>query len=658
MDMTQDFSVPVHDNTTRKSFGRRVSWASQTYVRMFEAELKKSHAISSSDASHYKSVSNENDYPRQKSRKRRSSLRFSIAGSEDMDMTTVMAPGNFHGAGSAILDEEFDHDDDSFGDDMEMTEAIQGNFLRKRSLSMGRQPLSRLGPSSQTEKESDESRSDIGDDSAYSEGTSEEHSQAMEFTVPLGQSLRPPAEQDKAWLALKQVTHSGNEPSEPELNSDDSAPYHERNKMDLDNAMERLKRARDSLPLSSQTASQVDGEHAIQDDSFTSTEDSFESDNDGNKTMDLSQVMGRVSIARTSLDYRGSDMDESEVYGNVAQSTPRPSLLPLEDPSIHQQTPRSPSRQLIQSSVFRPPPPTIVNSTSASLDTPPSTSRATSPSKSTSPSKGGRSKPTFTAAFAPPVTKPSPKKAAAPASQLPVKRPRPSQHDGLESDLDRPSPAKKQALADRWMGIKEIKEDARGALEPTVAKGSKPKPLSPSKKALFQQSSTTDRTSGIKRPSGYFARRKSLAVGFNQPSTSQENDTPMPSSPTKNSSGVKRLSLGSVPSDVWRRFERSPGPASSNVPAAFSKVVEKEPENNIQQQPSQVVPSSSEITSQVPQTALFPERLTAPAIVISQAPEDSQETVNQDTDIDVEGTQQWREGVEPGEYAEDEQKVC
>ena len=647
MDITQDLSAPVHDNTTRKSFGRRVSFASKTQVRMFKKPKNSTGSPQSSpDASHYNSVSNENDYPGQNSR-RRSSARYSIA---DMDLTTVVAPGNFHGAGSAILDEEFDHDDDNFSDDMEVTEAIQGNFLRKHSLSMGRRPLSQSGPS----REVDESQSDIGDDSVQSEGTSEEHSQAMEFTVPLGQSLRPPAERDEVWLALKQMTHSGNEPPEPDLASDDSTRYHERNGMDLDIAMERLKRARDSLPLSSQTTPQVDDEHAKQDDTFTSTEDSFESDNDGNKTMNLSQVMGRDSMARMSLDYQDSNMDESEVYGNVAQSTPRPSLLPLE-------TPRSPVRQPIQSSVFQPPPRTILNPTSAPIDTPSSTSRADSPSKSkppTSPSKGGRLKPTFTAAFAPPVIKPSPKKATTPGTQVPIKRPRPSQHDGLESDLDRPSPAKKQALVDRWMGIKETKEDARSAPEPTAAKGSKPKPLSPSKKALFQSSSTTDHTSGIKRPSGYFARRKSLAVGFNQPSTSQKDNTAIPSSPTKISNGVKRLSLGSAPSDVWRRFERSPGSAPNNAPVPSSKMVDKGAENNIRQQSSEVLtPSSPEIPSQVPQTASSPERLVAPAIVISQALEDSQET-NQDTDIDVEGTQQWREGVEPGEYAEDEQTVC
>jgi len=220
-------------------------------------------------------------------------------------------------------------------------------------------------------------------------------------------------------------------------------------------------------------------------------------------------------------------------------------------------------------------------------------------------------------------------------------------------------------LADRWIGITEAKEDARGSLEPTAAKGSKPKPLSPSKKALFQPSSTTDRTSGIKRPSGYFARRKSLAVGFNQLSTSQDKNVSVPSSPTKFSNGVQRLSLGPAPSDVRRQFERSPGLASSNVPVPLPKVVEKEAENNMQQSVSQVLTPSPEITSQMQtgspvtlQIASAPEKLAAPAIVISQALEHSQEMVpNQDTDINVELTQQWREGVEPGEYIEEERAV-
>jgi kinetochore protein Spc7/SPC105 len=107
-----------------------------------------------------------------------------------MDMTTVMNPGNYPATGSAILDEEFDYDDNIDNDDMDITEAIQGNFARKRSSSIGRRSLSRLQSPSETDDEVNESRSDHTNESMQS-SASDEQSLSMEFTVPLGQSLHP-----------------------------------------------------------------------------------------------------------------------------------------------------------------------------------------------------------------------------------------------------------------------------------------------------------------------------------------------------------------------------------------------------------------------------------------------------------------------------------
>lgn len=124
---------------------------------------------------------------------------------------------------------------------MDITEAIRGDFVHKRSLSLGiRQPLSQISSiPAPTSDDGDRSQSDIGNESTQSDATSEQ-SLAMEFTIPLGQSLRP-ADQDQAWLALKEATHSGNNASQPELSSGDE--------MNLDDAMSRLRRARDSMSL-------------------------------------------------------------------------------------------------------------------------------------------------------------------------------------------------------------------------------------------------------------------------------------------------------------------------------------------------------------------------------------------------------------------------
>jgi kinetochore protein Spc7/SPC105 len=87
--------------------------------------------------------------------------------------------------------------------------------------------------------------------------------------------------------------------------------------MNLEDAMERLRRARDSSPHSSQPSQSI----GQLDDTFTSTEDSFEGDGDeGNKTVNLSRVIGRLSIgtnARMSIGYQDSNMEESEVYGTL-----------------------------------------------------------------------------------------------------------------------------------------------------------------------------------------------------------------------------------------------------------------------------------------------------------------------------------------------------
>ncbi len=326
--------------------GRRVSFFNASFVRMYDPKRKASSGNAAPDGGPDTHVaqSNENDYPGNVSRRRRSSVRHSMAGSEDMDMTTIMQPGAFQPKGSAILDEEFEFDDDDdadYGDDdMEVTEAIQGHFSRKRSLSMGgRQPLAEVESTSAAQSfAEDNTRSDIGNDSMRSDATSEQSSFMMDFTVPLGQSLRP-AEKDDVWLALKQMTHSGDQPAEPESSFEEEEFQHRNDEMPLDDAVERLLRARDSLPLSGPL--EIDNDHEPQDDTFTETEDSFNDDDDeldGNKTLNLSKVLGRPSIglnSRMSMGY-GSNMDESEVYGNMAipsHSTPRHSLAPLEQTS-------------------------------------------------------------------------------------------------------------------------------------------------------------------------------------------------------------------------------------------------------------------------------------------------------------------------------------
>ncbi|TFK41287.1 Spc7 kinetochore protein-domain-containing protein [Crucibulum laeve] len=709
---------------SRKSFGRRVSFAEHAQVRLFEKASDTNHTNStgspqsspmpSSDdnppPSQQQVVNNENDYPAasfSRSR-RRSSIRQSLANSEgeDMDLTTV-GPSAFLIGDSAIADEEFDYDE--YDDDMDVTEVIHGDLIRKRSLSLGvRQPLSQIHASAiedesmSMSEDNDRTQSSIGDESQVA-SDADEHSRAMEFTIPLNQSLRPPAHQDEAWLALRQATHSGDTPIEHEPCSDDDG--HVQNSeggMDLNDAMQRLIRARNSLPLSqpSQEANFSGDEviHAAQntepnDDSITSTEDSFDDDiDDGNRTMNVSKVLGRVSLggaARMSMGYQDSTMDESEIYGAIVppvQSAPhQPLAQPVPEPAIPE-----PSKSSVKFSVFQPPPPKAVSSSSAApqprqqptIPTPFSfTPKApSSPSKNkptsqqSSPSKF-KPKPTFSAAFAPPTR--SPKKVASiEARSSPGKRPRPNDGSDVENmDMDKPSPAKRQAMAGKLPG-----SSTAPSTEAPVANSPKPKPLSPSKKAPFQN---TTATSAVRRPSGYFARRKSLAVGLTSAPLSDDNTMTSAAAPVRPSLkkhtglGLGRVSMGSAPTDAWTRFDKNAG--SGMEGKGKGKVADKEEEaaHCVRESARQAIaapsptrgspaPASPRVNSPTPirNPAPLPKPLSSslPAHtsidVSTIMTHGDMEGDGQEEDMEIfDATEQWRENVREEDFIEDDTPV-
>ncbi|KAH9487055.1 Kinetochore protein spc7 [Psilocybe cubensis] len=672
----------THDNTTRKSLGRRVSFAAHSHVRMFETNNTNESSTPSSDPaspepSQAQNISNENDYPGQTSRRRRSSIRYSVAGSEDMDITAVI-PGGMAARGTAILDEEFDYEEDEDYEDadMDVTEAIRGDFARKHSLSIaGRRPLSQLqSPSQQQFNEADETRSDNANESFQSEATSEqsEQSMAMEFTIPLGQSLKP-AEKDEAWLALKQMTHSGNNPSEPELSSEDEMT--QEGDMNLDDAMERLRRARDSLPASQKAEQQAS--HG-QDDTFTSTEDSLDMDDnpeEGNKTLNLSVVMGRASLARNSrisLGYQDSNMDESEIYGDIVAPVSRDSLVPQSSSSSSENV----TGKLTLSSVFQPPrqdpkpkPSIEISAPSAKPSVPFSfTPRAPSPTKSSDASKL-KPKPTFSAAFAPPVARKSPKKVATSPSPA-VKRTRSSPQD--ENDIyecDQPSPAKRQALTkDLSTVTSQSSKNSSSLPSSSATEADSSQLLSPIKKGSFSTSTAAAEppsrpSTALRRPSGYFAKRKSLAVGFEQSSTTK--DFLNTGNSSQNSSTHARASMGSAPPDAWTRFNREVGfdaakvVGTSNVVsidriAEAGDVRQEDVEQPNTTHSAQSSPGSIQSTAVIESRDPSPEIQNNPALVVPNM--ETQFPIPK-MQIDRDSTQHWREGVEQTEYEEENEEV-
>ncbi|PPQ62802.1 hypothetical protein CVT24_000496 [Panaeolus cyanescens] len=660
-DFTQDFTAPVHDNTSRKSLGRRVSFASHSHVRMFETiHTNSTGSPQSSPGSSIgespeaspvveQEPTDENQYPGRNQRNRRSSIRFSMGQSEDMDLTTI-AGNPFQNRGSAILDEEFDYDNeddedmyDEEDDNMDVTEAIKGPLSRKRSLSMPRQPLQQLSGAAADEQVGDESRSDIGNDSIISDAPSEQ-SQAMEFTIPLGQSLRP-AEKDEAWLALKEIANTNSEPSGEECHQEDD-------EMELGDAIDRLRRARDSLALPDNLLSQ--------EDSFMSTEDSFDDDaiDRGDKTLNLSQVFGRASMvsdSRLSLGQE-SNMDESEVYGNIgtSSSNPRMSIAPT-------------TTSVFQPPTSNPPPAEPQPTTSASASTTvPSAAftfkpRPPSPVKPTTPHKSpAKAKPTFSAAFAPPVARPSPRKSIAEVPSTPTqsKRLRPVPEES-HPDNDLPSPAKRQALASKWQPDVPSTSAPKAPSEPTA-----PKPLSPDRTAPFQQPAP----SSLRRPSGYFARRKSLAAAATlQTQAAQSQDSaPGTLTPTPKKKlpfrGLGRASMGSAPAPPAPAFKPlSKEPLSINPPKSPAKQPsEKEVEaaHCVREATRQAVAVPSPTRgSPAPRVRIVEPEPNVPAEPSVTIDSQNMGELSGEMEVDIDATQQWRDAVRAAEPAVDEEEV-
>ena len=170
----------------------------------------------------------------------------------------------------------------------------------------------------------------VEEDSAQSRSAASENNdlQPMVFTVPL---VRPPKPPSDTWLALRAATHLGDTPSDDE---------EERGVRDIEltDAVTRLEAARASFALGNS-----DGEDA-QPDGFNSTEDSFAEENsvvsdDGNQTVNVTQLMRRVSLALSTGDstIEATDVcsaqDPSASVTSAGPSEVLPSL-PVAGPSL------------------------------------------------------------------------------------------------------------------------------------------------------------------------------------------------------------------------------------------------------------------------------------------------------------------------------------
>ncbi|KAL4246771.1 hypothetical protein ABKN59_009315 [Abortiporus biennis] len=552
MDFTE-VQPPTGTRQPRKS----VSFADNAHVRLFEVNRRKS-------VSFQQSPEDESDPLPQHHRRRsslsrrRSSTTFTEYGEQSMDMDlddTAPMPHDFlnnstyyapeHLPEHSLYSEQFSDDADG-GEDMDITEAIPGTLIHRRSSSS--HPRTSLATSSQShsenqplypqipedtqinpEDDTNTSDLDLTSSSLQSQSFMSDVSvEPMEFTIPLNQSLRPPAEEDEVWRQLRAATHAGHDPNDPpEPYSDDLDPeggqYPTGVDDELTDAVNRLLKARESLGLSPHVdfPNVKNGEDPppseVTEDSFASTEESFDGGLDdidsGNHTINITKV-------RSSW---GSNMDETSVYfsGSLQESHPDVAQATIPSQQVLNAEQQPPPVITIPESVSSTRPTVFSAPTGSGLSTkpylseslnnvprtpaPPTRSPAKQPQSLTipkpfsftfrppPPARAEEVEPSVSSSDIPPVLN-SATPFATMAMKSPLKRPVPIEFNSEHHDG--PSATKKQAVGK----------------------------LSPAKKAIFEKpslpsyaaataSATARRTSAVRRPSGYFAQRKSVGSG-------------------------------------------------------------------------------------------------------------------------------------------------
>lgn len=534
-------------------------------------------------------LSNENDYPG-----RRQSgpglRRFSTASglgessmSLDMDDDDFSEPPtdpvffNFDGSEGGVpppssgADEEEERSEDNDEDnedneDMEITEAIALNISRKRSLSTAEQnycarksslPARRRSsarfPKEPPPPEDDEEDVDEGnatvtkqldqDITTASQGTQASEG-PMEFTIALEKPLKKPRPPSDAWLALQAMANTT-----PNDEKDEE-------EMELDSAISRLRQARASLDLRDEKQAGAN----YDEPSYTSSEDSMEASIEvGEQTLNVTQLMGAVRDMDISGD--GDESRSSKVTEDEDFARPIASVVPTAPLNIQRKEddPAANSAGKVLSNVFSAPP-ASTSSQSGNLNLA-SSHGPDSAHIGSNHQELGRSH--FPTSVKPPVFKPatpsripvpSPSKARTVAANVLSSKKRPASQDDNADDLPQPSPAKRRAIESTALntpspgGRAENHQPADAV--PTVV-GSDPSAVS----------ATASKPSlGMRRPSGYFAQRRSLAGGGIAPLTTSSVANRQTSEATEADNGRQSSKKAQM-----RRASIAAGPRKGNV---------------------------------------------------------------------------------------------
>ncbi|KAH9178909.1 hypothetical protein EDB89DRAFT_2063822 [Lactarius sanguifluus] len=375
---------------------------------------------------------------------------FSENGEASMDMDSDLEssplPANFLAEGSFLQDEGSCDVSGNWDEEVDMD-------VTTTNIPASKSRKSSLGLSSLPHPGEDSAL----DDDPYSEDVTQGSTGDLSGPEP------PTAE----WLALRAMTHAGEDsPYEPPPSDMDEDESFDRGNgtdlgegdMDLTEAETRLRRMRESLGLT----------NVPQEDSFTSSEGSS-FDGDDNQTVNLTSAWRRESLGTDS-----SSSSPAHVSTSRSQLDNPDKMILMHEPHSPNRTPTTSVTDLPRRTTDPRPPPVFSKPGpvfSAPKIIPPSPSKPKSPA---SPRKAG------TAAFALPVTRPQPKKQALPANV----------EDEVPSHLE------------------DQENFIKGPTEHNPPMAASTSVLSKSVSA----SSTIRRSSagGLRRPSGYFAQRRSL----------------------------------------------------------------------------------------------------------------------------------------------------
>ena len=405
-------------------------------------------------------------------------------------------------------EEDFDDEDDEDDEDMEVTEAIALNINRKQSLSHSQQQAAARRMSrrrSSYKSASAPRRKSVANDVANQslEGSeanqSVESDSPMEFTVPLDTALSKPKPPSDAWLALQAIANA-------------STNENEEQEMELTSAIDRLQRVRESL------SGRDNGDGlSEQDDSFTSSEDSFDSVDAGDRTVNVTSILGGVRNLDISRQTPPPSTDEDSVQHNSQGRTSSPEGT---EEVVGAEVP-APAPRI--SNVFSAAPPVnnVPSEPSTSVSTPAllntlnddRSAASASPTKVKSPGVFSKQsvppspRPPFITGSTLSVNQSTPRASRSPSPNPAVASPAKRPAQAATPEASQPSPAKRLKSAQG----QDTPSRSSSLTRPTLSTLNKTVPKSPA--SATATSSTPKTTSTFRRPSGYFAQRRSLLPG-------------------------------------------------------------------------------------------------------------------------------------------------